>query len=316
MLTFDQVCGEIAGKPTSLLLGNGFSVAYNPIFKYNNLKDEVFKKAFADMGVEEIMLRVSSQPNYLVDCLKKGFISAISAVHPEWATEEKIRTCATFLKHFDKVYTLNYDLLLYWVINSTQELLDKFKDGFGIERVKRYPNWPNAGTTSTFYLHGSLLLLCSKPTGDQPICPRRPVECCIAKYIRPRSSASLKGITSLIDILKKLSESGQYPHFVSEGHPKQKYSRIQKCTYLKGCYDALKNESGNLVTFGTSFENDQHILGAIKTSNVKCCYVGIYGYGKNPDADRKLLHKAKSLRTDSRTVKVYETETAKVWQQQ
>jgi hypothetical protein len=229
-----------------------------------------------------------------------------------------MRTCATFLKHFDKVYTLNYDLLLYWVINSTQELLDKFKDGFGIERVNRYPNWPNAGAISTFYLHGSLLLLCSKPIGDQAICPRKPVECCIAKYIRPKSEARLTvtAIMPLIGILKNLSETGQYPHFVSEGHPKQKYSRIQKCTYLKGCYDALKNEPGNLVTFGTLFENDQHILEAIKTSNVKCCYVGIYGYGKNPDADRKLLHKAKSLRTDSRTVKMYKAETAKVWQQQ
>lgn len=149
-LTFDQVCEEIAGKPTSLLLGNGFSVAYNPIFKYNNLKDEVFKKAFDGMDVEEIMLSLYSQPKYLDSRLKAGFISAISSVHPDWASDDKIKSCAAFLKNFSRVYTLSYDLLLYWVINSAPELLDKFRDGFGIKTVDRYPNWPNAGATSTF----------------------------------------------------------------------------------------------------------------------------------------------------------------------
>ncbi len=308
MLTFDQVCQEIEDKPASLLLGNGFSVAYdNKSFKYDNLKDKVFEKAFADMDVEEIMLKVSNQPKYLVECLKKGFINAISTVHPEWATDEKKKSCAAFLKHFSKVYTLNYDLLLYWAINSDEELKKKLFDGFGIQKKDRMPNWPNAGRISTFYLHGSLLLQCFKPPEDFAVCPRKPAECHIAKYIRPKSSGGLMVIASLIRILKNCADT-QYPHFVSESDARQKYSRIKKCTYLKGCFEALKSESGNLVTYGVSFAKDRHILEAIKASNVKCCYVGTYG------DEKPLQQKVESLKSDSRTVKFYNTETARVWQ--
>lgn len=308
MLTFDQVCKEIAGTPTSLLLGNGFSISYDPNFDYGKLKDKVFEKAFADMDVEEIMLKVTSQSQYLVECLKKGFIKAIHTVHPEWATDEKKKSCAAFLKHFSRVYTLNYDLLLYWAINSDDELKKTLLDGFGIQTKDRRSNWPNAGKTATFYLHGALLLNCFKPPEDVAVCPRQPAECYIAKYIRPKSSPNHINIFSLIDILKNLSESGKYPHFVSEGHHNQKYLRIQNCTYLKGCYESLKDEAGNLVTYGVSFANDQHILDAIKASKVKCCYVGIYG------DEKALCQKAESLNSDSRIVKVYNAKTAPVWQ--
>jgi hypothetical protein len=310
LLTFDQVRREIAGKPACLLLGNGFSVAYDPVFKYDKLKDEVLERAFYGMDVEGIMLRIYSRPKYMLGRLKMGFIRAISAVHPEWTTDEKMRTCVTFLKCFSRIYTLSYDLLLYWAINSDDELKRKFFDGFGIQRDKRMDNWPNAGKTSTFYLHGSLLLHCFKPPGDIATCPRKPSECHIAKYIRPKSAASLNltAIMPLIDILKNLSKTGQIPHFVSEGDPKQKYLRIQKCTYLKGCYEALKNEASNLVTYGVSFENDDHILEAIKSSKVKYCYIGMY------DNEEALYQKAESLRSDSRIVKVYDAKTAKVWQ--
>ena len=311
ILTFDQVCQEISGEPTSLLLGNGFSVAYNPTFDYDSLKDEVFKEAFGGMGVEEIMLRVSHTPDYLVDCLKKGFISAISTKHPHRQDDNTIASCAAFLKHFSKVYTLNYDLLLYWTINSDGELKRKFMDGFGFSKEGRPNGWPNAAGTTTFYMHGSLLLHCSKtPQGNNP-CLQYPTECMLDKYKRPKTTASLIALAPLIQILNHFTRAGQYPHFVSEGESEKKYKQIQKCTYLKGCYDALKSESGILVTYGVSFKNDYHILNAIKESNVKFCYVGIYGNDADAEA---LLWKAKSLRSDSRKVKVYDTETAKVWQ--
>ena len=132
----------------------------------------------------------------------------------------------------------------------------------------------------------------------------------LEKYKREKTGSNLRVMLSLIWTIKQLTTAGQYPHFVSEGHFTQKNSRIQNCTYLKGCYDALKSESGNLVTYGVSFKNDHHILNAIKESGVRCCYVGIH----SNDSDTSLHDKAKSLMTDSRKVKVYNTETAKVWQ--
>ena len=36
--------------------------------------------------------------------------------------------CAVFLKHFGTIFTLNYDLLLYWVI--LHAAAKEFRDGF------------------------------------------------------------------------------------------------------------------------------------------------------------------------------------------
>jgi len=273
MLTFDQVREEIANEPTSLLLGNGFSIDYNKVFNYEDLKDEVFKRAFKGMDVEQIMRYVFNQPKRLVAHLKAGFIKAVGDVHPMRKDDTTIALCATFLKNFSKLYTLNYDVILYWVINSDGELRNKFVDGFGFPKEKRMPNWPNAGKTSTFYLHGSLLLHCDNT--ERSSCPLPPEKCHIKKHIRP-IQPSLLAISPLTFRLRELMKLGQYPHFVSKGDYQRKYSRIQKCTYLKNCYEALKSEVGNLVTYGVSFKNDQHILNAIKDSKIKCCYLGIY----------------------------------------
>ncbi len=309
MLIFDQVREEIANEPTSLLLGNGFSVDYNPVFNYEDLKDEVFKRAFKGMDVEQIMRYVFNQQNYIVTRIKVGFIRAIGAVHPIRKDDKTIAWCAAFLKNFSKLYTLNYDVILYWVINSDEELRNKFVDGFGFPKEGRKPNWPNAGRTSTFYLHGSLLLHCDNT--ERNGCPLPPNECYIKKYTRPKPPSGPVLTRSLTDRLRELTREGQYPHFVSEGDYKKKYSRIQKCTYLKGCYDSLKSEAGNLVTYGISFRNDQHILDAIKESKIKCCYLGIY-----PDDEKIIEHLikvAKYLRENSHTVKLYDSTTAKVW---
>ena len=122
ILTFDHVRKEIANEPASLLLGNGFSIDYHPIFNYEDLKDEVFKRAFKKMDVEQIMRYVFNQPGSLVTRLKVGFIKAIGDVHPMREDDATIASCAAFLKNFVRLYTLNYDIILYWVINSDQEL--------------------------------------------------------------------------------------------------------------------------------------------------------------------------------------------------
>jgi hypothetical protein len=309
LLTFGQVLKEIADEPTSLLLGNGFSAAYNPVFNYEDLRDEVLKRAFKGMDVEEIMRRLFNQPNYIVNRIKAGFIKAVGDVHPMREDDTTIASCATFLKNFSRLYTLNYDVIIYWVINSDEELRNKFVDGFGFTKEKRRPNWPNSGKTSTFYLHGSLLLYCDNT--ERNACPLPPGECHIKKHTRPIPHSGLVATSTLTDRLRKLTKLGQYPHFVSEGDYKRKHSRIQKCTYLKGCYEALKSEVGNLVTYGVSFRNDQHILVAINDSKIKCCYLGIKCDDKSPT--EYLIEVANYLRRNAHTVKMYKAETAKVW---
>ncbi len=305
MLTFDQVCQETRGTSVSLLLGNGFSIGFDSIFNYNNLKYVVFTKAFEDIDVEELMFSVFNSPDDVVEHVKKGLINGILAVHPNMGSG-KFQRCVAFLMNFGKVYTLNYDLILYWAINSDQQLRDRFRDGFGIERQQRFPEWPNSDTTTTFYLHGSLILHCTNPERGGHACPRSSRECHIEKYKHPKG---LIAHSTWIELFRLRTNAGKYPHFVSEGDAKRKLDRIQRCTYLKGCYEALKGERGNLVTYGVSFEKDTHILSAIRASGVTCCYVGIY------DAENcsTLVQKAVSLCSNLRTVKFYDARTANVW---
>jgi hypothetical protein len=55
--------------------------------------------------------------------LKESLLVAVKGLHPEHVfkiPEERIDSCANFLKHFlnskGNIYSTNYDLLLYWVL--------------------------------------------------------------------------------------------------------------------------------------------------------------------------------------------------------
>jgi hypothetical protein len=69
----------------------------------------------------------------------------------------KIPACVKFLAQFDTIFTLNYDLLLYWVIlaNTTQ-----FQDGFGLAEDRKgfRCTFKMDAYCNVFNLHGGLHL--------------------------------------------------------------------------------------------------------------------------------------------------------------
>ena len=165
---FEDVLASIRKNPRRqfhLLLGNGFSVAYDPnIFSYNALHD--FVKSLNDKNLSKI-LEVIETRNFemimqyldnfavLVDAfggdpklkkrveaasakLKKSLLDAVKAMHPEHVfkvPEDQSKACATFLQHFLNstgcIYSTNYDLLLDWVLMRNSEL--QYVDGCGRE---------------------------------------------------------------------------------------------------------------------------------------------------------------------------------------
>lgn len=77
--------------------------------------------------------------------LKDAFIDVITDEnnHPEWSSifgnsshTDMLETCARNLQKFDRVFTINYDLILYWLMNNQNILKTKrnpgahFVDGF------------------------------------------------------------------------------------------------------------------------------------------------------------------------------------------
>jgi SAM-dependent methyltransferase len=148
-----------------LLLGNGFSIAWSPnIFSYDNLLKQAdskmdfdnlspaVRKAFdmlntSDFEVIIKLLKDAFQVLKLYDnmslefletiksdaeLLKNILVETISKNHPENPSEisdEQYQACQKFLSNFQSIYTVNYDLLLYWtIIHNMNDI--KFKDGF------------------------------------------------------------------------------------------------------------------------------------------------------------------------------------------
>ena len=148
-----------------LLLGNGFSMAYDAkIFSFNALStfiedsdDELIKQLFKTINTKnfEVIMQqldlfadvanVFNAEKSLVDKIRKtsenlktSLIDAVQVMHPEHVfeiPEEKRLACCNFLEDYlsndGYVFSSNYDLLLYWVLmrNTSKNAVD----GFGRE---------------------------------------------------------------------------------------------------------------------------------------------------------------------------------------
>lgn len=167
--TFDDVLKSMhanGGREFHLLLGNGFSMAYDStIFSYNamhdfitKLDDELLSKLFEIIKTKNFEMIMQQLDNFaaLIDVfgsdehlknkvktaarkLKHNLLEAVKALHPEHVftiPQKKNDACAEFLKSFlntkGHIYTTNYDLLLYWVLMRNNIM--KSVDGFGRDR--------------------------------------------------------------------------------------------------------------------------------------------------------------------------------------
>jgi hypothetical protein len=334
LLTFEEVINQT--KKPHLLLGNGFSVAYDAKrFSFTTLlasavasgviaKDGyvygVFQKlATADFegvmralkdaekilevyaGDEEIrkQMQVDSEN------LKGYLITIITNNHPSKSTDlldDEKAACSKFLARFDKIYTLNYDLLLYWA--SLYEP-DAAFDGFGNTQNSKdegYVVYKNSGSFRVHYLHGALHYF----DADSEIIKKTYVNTDIPLVEQTRTSL----------------DEGKYPIFVSEGTSEQKMTKIIHNAYLNNCYRSLKNlggtgkaATGDLVIFGASLKsNDEHILGAILQSNIKNIYCGVSTI-KGADNIRTAIESYNDSATDEKkkNLYLYDYKTVNVW---
>jgi hypothetical protein len=293
LLTFAEVLKQT--ESPHVLLGNGFSMAYDrKRFSFTTLlesatkegiidaKSELYKvfQKLATADFETVMRAMENSKNIIAvyggdttlqnkiasdsDALKEYLVKIITNNHPEKSTSlpEKEKTaCVSFLKNFKRIYTLNYDLLLYWA--SMQDPSASFTDGFGNNEDsvhKGYVVYKNSGASqhsmNVHYLHGALHYF---DAGDE-----------IIKKTYANTDVNL------IDQVRDSLKHNIYPIFISEGTSEQKKTKILHSAYLNHCYKSLRQIGGELVIFGASLkENDRHILEAILDSNVKKIYLGV-----------------------------------------
>ncbi len=322
-----------------LLLGNGFSMAYDKaIFSYNALSDFLLKtdnkflKKLFDIiktyNFEQIMRELdvfcalatefskdqnlASTIKAASESLKKNLIDAVSQLHPEHIfkiPQNRINLCATFLKEYldndGHVFTTNYDLLLYWVLMSSQDGIANIIDGFGREYFINDEDDKNAeaeagdlewGNNRTeqhvHYLHGALHLFDSGTA--------------ISKEIYDGNY--------LLKNIKTRMENKEYPVFVTAGDGEQKLSHILHNQYLDFCYKKLSSIEGSLITFGFNFgDYDKHIIDAINKaskqdidSKLWSVYIGVY-------SEKDIKH-IKSIHSSFKCkVNLFDAKSVNIW---
>jgi len=209
----------------------------------------------------ELIQKFKDQIQYLRDQL----VIAVTNSHPdsfnskcspneEKARDMRVRTCRTFLDQFDTVFSLNYDLLLYWVRCYKNDFHGR--DSFNKENSDLIFS-PDDSKKNPHFLfpHGALFIY------------------------RDRFSATKSGSSKSNPILARVASNireGNFPMCISEGKGCQKLEAIKNNKYLLFAYDQIKQCEGTIFTFSCSFQDqkDDHIIEAMLKSPAKKIVVG------------------------------------------
>lgn len=185
--------------------------------------------------------------------VRDGLFGAVGAVHVPWRQipRDVFDQVATYIDSVRSVYTLNYDLILYWARNAAQVCAGDFfwGDGgtFDITDVQLWGR-----RTGVYNLHGGLHLWRDTHTG---------------------ATGKLVGDSgNLLEVLTTIysSTGSRQPLFVSEGSAEDKIRTIRQSDYLSFAYRALVEDTSPTVIFGSSLgTSDSHIVAAIAEGRSK-----------------------------------------------
>ena len=242
---------------------------------------------------------------------------------PSDIPDKKYHTCRDFLSYFvsdDKksnIYSLNYDLLLYWTLMHEFEDEDfnlVFNDGF----YKEYDEELHEASSELYwegktseqnihFLHGSLHLF-------------------QGNGLLEKNTWVNTGVR-LITQARIALNNDKFPLFVAEGNTEKKMSKIFHNPYLFNSYKSFEDVSnggkgktpGNtcIFTYGLSFaDNDVHIFNKIANGKIKHLFVSIYGDPEN-ESNASIFARCESMK-DKRdeyplSITYFDADSANVW---
>jgi Domain of unknown function (DUF4917) len=247
-----------------LLLGNGFSVALRrDIFSYGSLFEnadfssapevralfdmlqtqdfEIAIRHLQDAGKVVKVYRANEKQ--LLDQLMKdsalikdALVSAVAKRHPDRPydiAKKNYAACRSFLRRFEHIFTLNYDVLLYWALMQTDvDGTDlRADDGFRHPEGGRdlpYVSWQQSQSSTVFFLHGALHLF------DQT------TE--IIKYTWSKTDVAI------VDQIRTALDEDKYPLFVAEGTSASKVERILHNAYLHKALRSFESCCGPAIS--------------------------------------------------------------------
>ena len=263
-LTLDEAMQRVSAVESSCLLGNGFSIAYSSRFRYDSLlslaepglgaKARTLFRMRDTTDFEEVIGMLTDaaivadaygeglfQAYFETEAegVRKALVDAIQQSHPVNAShlsEAAKWSCGAFLSMFRAIYTTNYDLLMYWVINATPppgqlRLTERFKDGFGRDGAGPLV-WSGGAAQNTTYLHGALHF--------------------VADGLAVKKLEWQPNLSNLLGEIRKVLDDGQSPLFVTEGNSSRKLRKIREHLYLEQALQKMAEDDGLLLTLGFS----------------------------------------------------------------
>lgn len=341
VLSYTKAQEQVRGLHRYLMLGNGFSIALRPdIFTYGSLYDNAdfsaaptVPKLFEALGTQdfEIVIKHLMDTAQVVEvyrpnlprlirrlradaaAIKDALVSAIAQRHPDRPYDidaPAYAACRLFLQPFRHIYTLNYDVLLYWTLmqNEVDELDLRPDDGF------RHPednpdepwvSWQQAHSPTVHYLHGALHLF---DAGSD-----------IIKYTWSKTDIPI------VDQIRESLAEERYPLFVAEGSSANKHSRIMHNAYLhkalRSFESCCNNGNGSLTVFGHSLaENDRHVLRLIAKGRIRKMLVSIYGdpgsaenQSIRANCEELVRRRASAKKVPELDVVYFDAQSAHVW---
>lgn len=277
----------------SLILGNGASIAVDSCFNYNSLYEEAVNREFITPQVREVfekfavtdfelVLRRLWQAKLVNEALglprgeveiayenvRQALIHTVRTTHVTYDdARDHLEPIYQFMKPFNTVISLNYDLIVYWASQYGNRYLGRwFKDCFQPNTFR--DDWETLrepygadGATLYFYPHGNLVLHRYGFSGERKI------------FTREQDDNLLEAI------LRKWEDENLAPAFVCEGTLENKLEAISSCNYFERVfYEVMPSLSETLVIYGWGFgDQDEHIIKQLKKSNVRKVAVSIYG---------------------------------------
>lgn len=261
----------------------------------NNAIDVISRYSPANTLIHELESQVQYLREQLVIAVANSHPTSfnIDLTTPEGiVVKEKVEACRTFLKQFGNVFSLNYDLLLYWVRCFENNYLGL--DSFGKEDGKLVFTPENAA--SYLFPHGALFLF------------------------RDGIGATKSSSSQSNPILARVEENiinGIFPMCVSEGTGEQKQKAINNNSYLSFSYEKIKECQGTIFTFGCSFmdDKDSHIIKAILKSPAQKVVVG--EFMPSEKTSLRLEHEFAKIKQElgiEKEVVIADTSGIKLWQ--
>ena len=338
-------CRSAPGK-SFLLLGNGFSMAYDRrAFGYEALADHAVDEAHLSASTKALMTALGTKDfeaamralrstiatlaaldakahrktiGYLeemVDEIREALVHSVAGLHPERPQDiddRRYLSVRQFLDGFDGIYSANYDLLLYWA------LMQDLSDG-----SQSFPSRAHDDGFRDSGIDGEDTVLWNiyNPFGQSV----HYLHGALHLYLGLDGLRKLTWIrtgVALIDQVREQLDIERYPLYVAEADSPTKLDRINRSAYLSKALRSLSSIGGSLIVYGHSLDsNDNHILEAVIRSKVKRAAFSIYDDPTTKD-NRRIIAAAKDLQAERAVrnpqrpleIRFFQAESVHLWE--